>query len=416
MIWLLSPLLLAGEAVPTSYLLSYRAGTFLRDGKVDVYLTSPLPPMGAAFSMEWAPSWESLVRLNRATVGLTVDYQNLSNNRWLGSMIGSYAYLRIPLFSSPHFVLSLRPGVGLALSTHTYWNTRPEGEPLPYLPHSPEDVQVNQCIGSYLNVYFNEGLLFEFPLRDGWSLGLAATWQHYSNGSSFQPNSGYNMLGGELFARKDISSSSSTSPSSSSSTSPSQFSFSSTFSSSWDFELSLGGGFRQVYYRDRQTFGVASLSLEAYYRPWYFFRIGAGVDVFYDGAYRPHETTYGKTFVSLATPADCWRLGISVHPEFVVGRFSAGFAVGAYLLDGVKNLEYRTPEERALLQSGERLHRPVFYAYSLLDAGSAGHPDGWLYTRLILKYRLTPHLFLHAGLKGHLMKAEFIDAGLGLRL
>ena len=97
-----------------------------------------------------------------------------------------------------------------------------------------------------------------------------------------------------------------------------------------------------------------------------------------------------------------------------MGDFSVGFHVGAYLLDGVKNLEASNEDERAVLASGERLHKPIFYKYDLLKAGSAGHPDGWLYTRILMKYRPTDHFFVQAGMKAHLTKAEFVDLGVGV--
>lgn len=39
-----------------------------------------------------------------------------------------------------------------------------------------------------------------------------------------------------------------------------------------------------------------------------------------------------------------------------------------------------------------------------------------VYTRASLKYKLTPHLLLHIGLKAHLHKAEFIEWGVGYQL
>lgn len=391
------------SSAPVRYDLGVRGGYILRDGKTDPYM-GKMPSLGATFSMEWTPEWESMKRLNGASVGLAVDYQYLTNNQWLGSMIGTYTFLCIPLVKLPHFALGLRPGIGLAVATKTYWTTRPEGEELPYLPGAHGEPTVNQCVGSHLNVYFNEALYLEFPFHNGWALGMTAGWQHYSNGSTIQPNSGYNILGGELYARKQIDDGR---------VSSKWWGRGEGFKR-WDVELAAGGGFRQVYYRDRQTFGVASVSLSAHYRPWYVFKIGAGVDVFYDGAYVPRKTSFNKTYLDLAQPSDCWRLGVSLQPTLVVGNLTAGFYFGVYLMDGVKNLEYTNDEEKQQLQNGQRLDKPLFYAYDILHAGSAGHADGFFYTRLVLKYRVTNHLFVHAGLKGHLTKAEFVDAGLGV--
>ena len=54
-----------------------------------------------------------------------------------------------------------------------------------------------------------------------------------------------------------------------------------------------------------------------------------------------------------------------------------------------------------------------FYAYDLLKAGSAGYPDGWLYTELVLRYHLPWNIFIQGMMKSHLTKVEFISLGIG---
>jgi hypothetical protein len=67
-----------------------------------------------------------------------------------------------------------------------------------------------------------------------------------------------------------------------------------------------------------------------------------------------------------------------------------------------------------LWKQGELLDKGIFYAYDLLNAGSAGYPDGWLYTQIVLRYHLPYHLFVQASMKAHLTKVEFVSAGLGV--
>ena len=173
----------------------------------------------------------------------------------------------------------------------------------------------------------------------------------------------------------------------------------------------MGG--RQVYYRDQQTFVVGSMHASAYWHAHPIFRLGGGVDVFYDGAYIQRETRFIKTNLDLAQPGDCWRVGVSVQPEFVVGNFTAGLHVGAYMYDPVKNLEpYKEIKYKKDLPQ-ERLNKPIFYAYDLLKAGAPGNPDGWLYTEVVLRYHLPWHMFVQAMMKSHLTKVEFISLGLG---
>ena len=101
---------------------------------------------------------------------------------------------------------------------------------------------------------------------------------------------------------------------------------------------------------------------------------------------------------------------MSVQPEFIVGNFTAGLHVGAYMYDPVKELEPKIEAEKT--ESG-RLQRPIFYAYDLLKAGSAGYPDGWLYLDVVLRYHLPWNIFIQGMVKSHLTKVEFVSLGVG---
>jgi hypothetical protein len=255
------------------------------------------------------------------------------------------------------------------------------------------------------NLYFPEAIYMHFPISKGWGMGISGGWYHISNGSTRQPNSGYNIFAGELVVKYDFAT---TDKPEKQETKPSHVS--SPISKNWSIALSATAGARQVYYRDQQTFAVASMHAAAYWHAHNIFRLGGGVDVFYDGAYIQRKTYFKKTNLAAAQPGDCWRIGVSLQPEFVVGNFTAGLHLGAYLYDPVKELE---PYEEAVLSENGRVKRPIFYAYDLLKAGSAGYPDGWLYTELVLRYHLPWHVFVQAMMKSHLTKVEFISLGVG---
>lgn len=420
----LKPIYLAYEA-------SMNLGYIMPDGKVDAKITGtntpayPLsrPVMGAKLAMRIRPrkgrAYDALSDWNDAACGVALDYLNLGNNQWLGSIIAPYTFLDIPIVRTPHFRLGIRPGIGMGFATKTYRTTIDDTHLFNTLYQADGHTIANQCVGSVTNFYFAEALYLEFPIMNGFSIIASGGWYHMSNGSTIQPNSGYNMLNAQLglvvtpYATAHHEDNLFVNIDENGVVTPRHGPKKLPFIHGWDVEMSASGGFRQVYYRDQATFGVGSISLAAHYRPWSIFKIGAGLDVFFDGAYTNRETKFGKTYVNLATPADCWRMGLSLQPEFTVGRFSAGFHFGIYLLDNVKNLEYSNDTEKATLAGGQRLDKPVVYAYNLLKAGSAGNPDGWLYTRILLKYRPTDHFFVQVGMKSHLMKAEFVDAGIG---
>lgn len=378
---------------------SLQGGAVMPDGKVDKVVDAPkewhAPVWGVNVGVDFAPDWQALKDWNNATIGVGLSYWNMGHEL-LGHAIAPYAYMNIPLVKLPRFELGLRPGIGAAFMTKTYRNTVPEGQ----LFVSVTDA--NQCVGSVTNLYFPEVLYMNFPLAKGWSISLAGGWYHISNGSTVQPNSGYNIFGAELGVKKVVDEVERRVGD--------EARDKVEDAKKWSVAVAGTMGGRQVYYRDQQTFMVGSMHASAYWHAHPIFRLGGGVDVFYDGAYIQRETHFGKTNLDLAQPGDCWRVGVSVQPEFVVGNFTAGLHVGAYMYDPVKALE---PQWREDGLPTERLDKPVFYAYDLLNAGSAGYPDGWLYTEVVLRYHLPWHMFVQAMMKSHLTKVEFISLGLG---
>ena len=386
---------------------SLQGGAVMPDGKVDKVVDAPkewhAPVWGANVGVDFAPDWQALKDWNNATIGVGLSYWNMGHER-LGHAIAPYAYMNIPLVKLPRFELGLRPGIGAAFMTKTYRNTVPEGQ----LFVSVTDA--NQCVGSVTNLYFPEVLYMNFPLAKGWSISLAGGWYHISNGSTVQPNSGYNIFGAELGVKKVIGEQDAALQDGCGTAYRRETRGEEKEAKKWSVAVAGTMGGRQVYYRDQQTFMVGSMHASAYWHAHPIFRLGGGVDVFYDGAYIQRETHFGKTNLDLAQPGDCWRVGVSVQPEFVVGNFTAGLHVGAYMYDPVKALE---PQWREDGLPTERLDKPVFYAYDLLNAGSAGYPDGWLYTEVVLRYHLPWHMFVQAMMKSHLTKVEFVSLGLG---
>lgn len=411
---------LQASAADIDYRLSMRAGMIMPDGKVDATVGQKGlwigPSAGVNFAVSFAPDWQSLREWNHARIGVALSYWKIDCTRSgdqdvLGHAFAPYAFVDIPFYKSENFELGIRPGVGCALLTKTYYNTVP-----PDQIYTTLDIpNVNRSVGSVFNYYFPEELYFHFPIRNGWAVGLAAGWYHMSNGSILQPNSGYNIFGGELCVQYRPTNGALTS----SEHQTKEYSLAKLREKHCEIEFAWSGAARQVYYKDQQTFFCSEIQVAAYWRAHRIFRLGGGIDVFYDGAYYDRPTKFGKTYLTGATQADCWRVGVSVQPEFVIGHFTAGFHFGVYLYDPIKNREVSVKDETAyndLWQNGIMPSKGIFYPYDLLNAGSAGYPDGWLYTQIAVRYRLPYHLFVHATMKAHLTKVEFVAAGLGFYL
>ena len=406
------------------YELAYRVsgigGGMMPDGKVDPFIKRPV--LGGSVAVEFLPTgrWRSLRQWNNASIGVGASYFNLGNDAKLGSAIAAYGYMNQPFYNGTHFRIGLRPAVGLAAVTKRYSNTY-EGD------HKFQDHEgANWSIGSILNAYLALDLYMDFPIKDGWEITLAGGWHHISNGSVMHPNAGYNIFGGELGVRyhptvKD--------PLYAAPKTDVPKRLYDGVDKPWAVEISATGGMKQNYYADNRNgqrfFGVATLKAAAYWVPVSIFRIGGGVDAFYDGYYAcvsdkyaslPENegatvTYFGKTYLKKSDVKNCFRVGISIQPEFIIGKLTAGLHVGFYVFDPVKNLEPYAKAETAD-QNGKPLKRGLFYGYDFSKASN--YQDGWCYMQFVLKYHVIDHLFVQLGLKTHGVRAEFIDAGIGV--
>ncbi len=389
-------LLLAAQvfAVDIDYRIGGHVGWIMPDGKVDKIAQSEGkwvgPTWGVDVSATFYPSWKAMQAWNGAGVGVGFSYWNLTHDI-LGQAFAPYAYMDIPLYKSKHFVLGLRPGIGAAFMTKTYRNTVPEE--FMFKDYEGE----NECIGSVTNLYFPEMLYMDFPIAQGWSVGLAGGWYHISNGSLRQPNSGYNLFAAELALRY--------SPNGAkvgAATYKDNGERNKATTKRWSIVMAGTASGREVYYKDQQRFFVGSMHAAAYWHAHPIFHLGGGVDVFYDGAYIQRDTHFEKTYLEAAQAGDCWRVGVSIQPTFVVGHFTTGIHIGAYVYDPVKELE---PYNEAVQSPTGRIDKPIFYAYDLLNV---------TLVHLNETYDHLPwHIFVQAMMKSHITKVEFVSLGVG---
>jgi len=359
------------------------------DNHVKELISSPVT--GSELSVEFQTMGEKSWQQFNAfpIVGVGAVWLNLGNPQKLGNAFALYPYISFPVIRTNYFKLNIKAGAGLSYLTKTYHNTNTDslGNVLPSLTGT------NGAIGSNLNVYLSGGGNLEIPITKGFSFMAEYTWNHMSNGSTVAPNSGLNLLNGfiglkyfpnykrfhspikqnlEMIARK------------------------------FSFEVIASGGFRQLCYKDNKTYPIASLIFGVYRPITNFYRMGLGIDAFYDGAYNG-KTQFERTCITTDELKNKIRAGVSWQHEILLGRLIAGFDFGLYLYDPLKNLEpYNDAKSR-------KLNKSLIYSYNI------DNEDGWLYTRASLKYALSKHYFLSLGLKTHLQKAEFVEWGLGYR-
>jgi len=361
------------------------------DKHVEALIINPV--MGTELSVEYQTmgkrSWQQYNHF--PIIGLGAVWLNLGNPDKLGNAFALYPYICLPIWRTKHFNLSAKGGMGASYLTKTYYNTNTDslGNLLPLN-------STNAAIGSALNIYFSCGGSLEIPISRGFSATAAYTWNHMSNGNVVTPNSGLNLLNGFIGLRYYPNYKSFDLPSNKKIIDiPRKFTF----------EIIASGGFRQLYYSDHKTFPIASLALGAYRPITNYYRMGLGIDAFYDGVYNG-DTKFGRTDLTIDEFKNKVRIGVSWQHELLLGRLTAGFHFGLYLYNPIKNLE--PFDKRGTLITTPK-NKPLIYKYNI------NNEDGWLYTRASLKYTLNKHVFISLGLKTHLQKAEFIEWGLGYR-
>ena len=350
---------------------------------------------GAEFSIEFQTmgekSWQQYQ--NFPVVGLGAVWLDLGNPEKLGNALALYPYINTALIRNTYFNLYLKSGAGISYLSKTYYQTNRDaaGNELTIRTGA------NPAIGSALNVYFSGGAALDIPLTKSLSATAEYTWNHMSNGSTVAPNAGLNLMNGFVGLRYM--------PNYKNNTFPTKQSIL-DLPRKYTIELIASSGFRQLYYLDNKTFPIASLSLSIS-RPFTnYYRMGLGLDGFYDGAY-DGNTKFKRTFIQSDELKNKLRGGILWQHELIYGRLRAGLHFGVYLYDPLKNLG-PCDSNGNLINPTQR--KPIIYNYDIEKE------DGWLYTRAALKYTLTEHLFLSLGLKTHYQKAEFIEWGVGCRL
>ncbi len=358
------------------------------------------PVTGGEFAVEWQTMGEKPWHqfLSFPKVGMGAVYLNLGNPDTLGNAFALYPYINIPLLRTNFIKLYIKPGAGISYLTKTFKDATAY-----YTSGGVNLDRSNAAIGSHINVYFAGSVNFEIPIAAGLSLTGDCGWNHVSNGSFIQPNSGINMLNGFIGLKYF--------PNHKKYGNPEKQSIPG-LPKRLTTEIILSGGARQLYYKDNRYFPIGSVSIAGFYPLTNYYRMGIGVDAFYDGVFgevngssvaSENETKYQRTFIKSDLPENKIRMGISWQHELIMGRLTAGFHFGLYLYNPIKNLEpYTTAATTAI-------NKPLIYSYNI------DKEDGWLYTRASLKYALSKHIFAAIGLKTHLQKAEFIEWGLGYR-
>lgn len=334
-------------------------------------------------------------RHNYPDLSLNFSSLNLGNDSVLGQMFSLYPQLDYEIYKWRKINLSLSGGTGLSYLNKIFDNTtvyKEDGTTIDF-DHS------NSAIGSHLNILFTFGAKVEFLINSNLKLIAGAKTFHVTNANLYQPNGGLNIFTsnfGVVFTPSTkIVTQRKTCCVPDVDKKPS-------------YELIISGGSRELYYKINQRFSTGSIAFARYKPINNYLRLGFGADLFYDAAFSFHNiddaTSFRRTYLVSDKFSNRFRFGISVQPEIIFDRLLIGFHSGLYLVNPIKNLE---PFKEA--QLGEFVEDPkgILYLYNINEE------DGWLYSRISVKYKITDKFILSTAIKTHMTNAEFVEFGIG---
>ena len=299
---------------------------------------------------------------NFPTVGYGFRYLDLGNPDFLGESYTVYPYLNLPLINAQLFSFNIKMGAGLAYLTKKF-------DPDIYNPNFPEAYETNNfAISSNLNLYLDLGLNTEIKFSKSrtsvisrFSLTGDIGLNHFSNGSFSKPNTGLNMVTAGVGIKYSPYL-----------TLVPQKSGISRMKRQWYYEPVLAVGMNEQHLSDTKKYLNASLNLGAYRPLSNIYRFGVGLDLFYNQAYFAERTLPDY----YAGETNKLRAGVSIANELMFGNFIAGIHVGAYALNQIEH-------------------------------------DGFIYSKIVAKYKIYDNLFLTAAVKTHMEVAENMEIGLG---
>jgi hypothetical protein len=122
------------------------------------------------------------------------------------------------------------------------------------------------------------------------------------------------------------------------------------------------------------------------------YRLGAGADAFYNSVYDGKQRTDNRryNFIKEDEFINKFRVGLFLANDLTIGRFSAGIHAGVYVLSKIRIPEYD-------------------------DAGNENknRTEDFLYTKLVMKYHITPKFMVNLQVKSHLLEMECMEIGFG---
>lgn len=342
--------------------------------------------LGIEFPSEQQRPWQQY--LNNATLGIglsVIDWQS----EYLGKAIAMYPYLLIPAVRTEQFQFNFKVAGGLSYVNET-WYTQEDHDPDNYFNDA---AMTNNVFGCHLNAYLSAAANFNYAVTRNVALHGEFGYFHLSNGRTCMPNLGANVLYGGVGVVTTFNSTEKKEPI--------QFP---DLPYKWALNITGSGGAHRAW-MEYPLYPISSFHAGAVYSVNNWYGVGAGVDVFYNGAI---DKNTGRSLYRQDRDysfSDKVRAGVALNNEFRMGIVTAIVDWGVYLYNPSRNYyDCNHP----IYGYGKR---PLFY-----DNEGAGTDEAFHYIRFGMKYRVWDNLYLQASAKTHLHICEYIEFGIGYQI
>jgi hypothetical protein len=196
----------------------------------------------------------------------------------------------------------------------------------------------------------------------------------------------------------------------------------------WAVNVTGSLGVHKATMKDEGRFLVSSLHAGTVYHVNNWYAVGAGVDVFYNGAVtkNTNHNLYCAGFYEIdGKDVECttcgseagvdfklkqkYRVGIAMNNEFKFGAVTAILDWGVYAYNPYRHLYYDYHQD---YHGSVAPLRPMVYE----TTHGASREEAFHYFRLGARCRIWDNMYFQTALKAHLNVAEFIEFGLGYQI
>lgn len=342
--------------------------------------------LGIEFPSEQQRPWQQYLNNSTLGIGLSViDWQS----EYLGKAVAMYPYLLIPAVRTEQFRFNFKVAGGLGVVNET-WYTQDLHDPDRYFD---DTAMTNNVFGCFLNAYLSAGVNFNYAVTRNVALHGEFGYFHMSNGRTCMPNLGANILYGGVGVVTTIN--------------PTETKDPIVFPDlpyKWALNITGAAGAHRAW-MEYPRFLISSFHAGAVYSVNNWYGVGAGLDVFYNGAI-DNNTGRGLYVTNRDYSfSDKLRAGVALNNEFRLGIVTAIVDWGVYLYNPSRNYyDCNHP----IYGYGKR---PLFY-----DNEGAGTDEAFHYIRFGMKYRVWDNLYLQASAKTHLHICEYVEFGVGYQI